>query len=209
MDWSKIEQYLIPGLFALTFTYVGVYAGKNYFPKHIYHTTEVVNDSLWVSKSVYLSEKQAKERLFAENSDIITELNRTKARLDQVTRLNATLRTQKDTVEVEKVVYIDRTIPVDTTFTTFFGDRLFAADANVTVKDDTLRLTQDLRQLRPVRIELVTATNDEGTLVYVRSADFETVDVESFVAYKKPKYKWFHYFGAGILSGVVVWELIR
>jgi hypothetical protein len=189
---------------------VGVVAGMHFAPEKIVYTeTEVVNDSLWVSKSLYIAEKALAEQLSTANEAMKEELERTNGRLAEVININARLRLNPRVVEVERVVYIDRNVPVDTTFTDVYGDSLLAAHARLQISEDKLTYSHDLVQLRPLNVQIITVDVSDGTNVYVQSNDFELVEINSFVARKQPRYKWYQIFGAGVLSGVIVWELIR
>ncbi len=77
-----------------------------------------------------------------------------------------------------------------------WSDSLFATDAIAQFRNDSLTLESRLRQLRNIRIDVVSTVSDDQRQVntFVRSPDFDSLRVTSVTEIKpKAKNKWLWY----------------
>ena len=173
------------------------------------YETEQIDEDLWVSKANYTTQRQMLEDLRSEKSQILTQLDETNEKLQQSTQVLANLRLERDSLANNPTIITLNEAKLDTTLTYIYGDSLIAVAAIISL--DSLRFSHDIKveQLRPIALRAITTTDAQGVNFYVESKDLEIVDINSYVLLDKPRYKWYHYFGAGIVAGVVAWELIK
>jgi hypothetical protein len=172
------------------------------------YVTQEIDENLWVSRSVYLSERELAQKLRQDSSRFARELRRTRQNLEQSAEIIGNLVLVIDSLSQTNVIDVVES-RVDTTLSYVFTDSLLAVTASLQL--DSLQLTHrvDLVQLRPLKLQVHTTRDESGVYFYVESNDLIIEEINSFTAIDIPRYKWYHYLGAGVASGVLFWELIR
>jgi hypothetical protein len=173
------------------------------------YETQEIDENLWVSRSQYLTERQLVAQLRADSSRFAQELSQTRQRLLQSSEITARLRFERDSLaSVPNIVQI-RDNKVDTVFTYVFNDSLLAVHASVKIDSTRLEHGVEIEQLRPIRLNAHTTQDVAGVYFYVESKDLQIEEINTFTTIDIPRYKWYHYLGAGIVTGVITWELLR
>ena len=199
---------LLSGLIALVLI-VGatVWVVREHFPriKEVVEYEQVqIDENTWVRRSALVEHWELVKRLRAENRALADKAD--KAR--EYIRINAYLNTRIDSIlaSVKLPTNPDGGIK-DTTivFGQVAGDSLFLVQSFNMFNNTELRDSLNIVQLRPVAIDVVL----DGSMVYVSSRDFAELNFETYTTTKPPRYKWYHWLGAGALGGILTWELIR
>lgn len=173
------------------------------------YETQEIDENLWVSRSELLTQREITSRLREDSSRFVQELVQTRQKLLQSAEVTARLRLERDSLaSLPNIIEIVDN-KVDTTFTYVFNDSLLAVTASVKLDSTTLQHNVDLTQLRPIRLDVYTTRDPGAVYFYVESRDLQIEEINSTTTLDNPRYKWYHYLGAGIVSGVLIWELIR
>lgn len=200
-------------IFAVLLAGLCVFAYAHIVPPEVVtvieYETQEIDENLWVSRSELLTQRQINDRLRDDSSQFVQELERTRQKLLQSAEVTARLLLERDSLaSLPNIIEIVDN-KVDTTFTYVFNDSLLAVTASVKLDSTTLQHNVDLLQLRPIRLDVYTTRDPGAVYFYVESKDLQIEEIKSTTTLDKPKYKWYHYLGAGIVSGVLIWELIR
>lgn len=206
---KEISRYIVVGLLVLLAAH-GVYS---YFqePERIYVPVPgpvVQFDSTgWVRESMYITTAQALDSLKKVNTKLYQEITQNKQEVTQTSNILGKLRLERDSLS--QLVRTFEVADLDTTFNDVYGDSLFVVQSKIGIAGNSVSYRSNLVQMRPINITTVTTTKDDRMYFYVYSEDFEELNIETYTTLKKPRYKWYHYMGAGALGGLITWELIR
>jgi len=183
-----------------------------FFPKTetvISYETAQLDETVWVRRSVYVSERDLNRRLRRENADLAKKVKE----IDLYNRIIADLN-----LEIDKLSKKPIPIPLpgtvrDTiiTVTATFGDSLFLVHSRNVFTNNELSDFVNITQLRPIVIDVATKITDDNKAVYtyVSSPDFKDMRVETYTTIKPKRLKWYHWLGAGVVGGIITWETIR
>jgi hypothetical protein len=173
------------------------------------YVTEQIDENLWVSKAEYLSEKDLTAKLRQDSTRFARELRETRQRLVQSIDLNARLRLERDSLLNNPTIIEIVDNKLDTLLTYYYADSLLAVTASV--KIDSVFFTHDISvsQLRPIHLQINTTQDRNGVYVYVESNDLTIDKINSTTTIDIKRKKWYHYFGLGLATGVLTWELLR
>ena len=205
MKHSLVIAILLMGLGVITYAYF-----KN--PRIITVTeyvTEEIDENLWVSRSAYLSERDLVRKLRQDSTKFAQELSKTNQSLVQSTEIIGTLTLKLDSLSSFFDEILDIQSKIDTVFVYTYGDSLLAVSARVQLDSVRFRHSVSVSQLRPLKLTVHTTRDDEGVYFYVESNDLRVEEINSFTTLDIPRYKWYHYLGAGIVAGILTWEIIR
>lgn len=170
-------------------------------------------DSISVVKQAVMANRDAiEDSLEALDSKFAEYVTRTNQQINSYTTIIGRLRVEKDSIADTAAALagrlavselINRDSSVTNTFkdtlinrTKTWSDSLFATDAIAQFQDDSLTLESRLRQLRDIRIDVVSTVSDDQRQVntFVRSPDFDSLRVNSVTEIKpKAKNKWLWY----------------
>jgi ATP-dependent 26S proteasome regulatory subunit len=168
-----------------------------------------VDENTWARRSVLESERELTRRLRREN----TELARQLVNKDAVySRITGRLNTELDSIRAAKVpiTVVNGSIKDTTiTVTATFGEGLFVVQSENVFTNNELTDNVNMTMTRPVRIDVLTTISDMRVTTYVSSRDFTELNFETYTTIKPPRVKWYHWLGAGVVGGVVAWEIIR
>lgn len=183
-----------------------------FFPKTetvISYETAKVDETVWVRRSVYVSERDLNSRLRRENADLAKKAKD----IDLYNRIIADLNLEIDQLSKRPVpIPLPGTIRDTTiTITATFGDELFSVQSKNVFNNNELFDTLNITQLRPIVIDVATKITDDNKAVYtyVSSPDFKDMRVETYTTIKPKRLKWYHWLGAGVAGGIITWEIIR
>jgi hypothetical protein len=204
-----------------TIKWIGVVAGvailsavftRWFWPKYetvIEYEQAQVDENTWARRSVLESERELTRRLSRENSELVRQLANKDAIYSSITgRLNTqldSLRAAKVPITVVNGSVKDTTI----TITATFGDGLFVVQSENVFANNEVTDNLNMTMTRPVRIDVLTTISDMRVTTYVSSRDFSELNFETYTTIKPPRVKWYHWFGAGVVGGIVAWEIIR
>jgi hypothetical protein len=181
-------------------------------PKTEYITqtvTEQIDEDLWVRRSEYASQKALTDSARAVNDKIIAQLTSTRQRVNSLVSIAANLKLTVDSLSSLTLPEVKVDVDIDTTLVNTYTDSLFAVSTRFQADSTGAVLTQDLTQLRPIRFSVVSTVANDQVYFYVTSPDFKMVNIETAVTLPPKKDRRLHYAIAGLITGVVGWELIR
>lgn len=183
-----------------------------FFPKTetvISYETAQVDETVWVRRSVYVSERDLNRRLRRENADLAKKAKD----IDLYNRIIADLNLEIDKLSNKPVpIPLPGTVRDTTiTVTATFGNELFSVQSKNVFDNNELIDTVTMTQLRPIIIDVATKITDDNKAVYtyVSSPDFKDMRVETYTTIKPKRLKWYHWLGTGVVGGIITWELIR
>lgn len=155
-------------------------------------------DSLSVVKKNAVATREAiEDSLNALDEKFANYVTETRQRILNYTTLVGQLRLEKDALKdstehlrgrLALGDLINRDSSVTNTFrdtlitvTTYWSDSLFATDAIASFDNDTLNLESNLRQIRDIRLDIVTTISDDKSQVntFVHSPDFDSLRAEA------------------------------
>jgi hypothetical protein len=200
---SRILSVLVALLIAAGVTAYIVYQHFPRVQKVVGYEQVQVDESVWVRRSTVESDRDLMRRLKKDNAELAAQVKDAQ----QYIRINAYLRTQIDSLIAAVPLPVDSLWIRDTTivFTAVAGDSLFLVQSRNVFNNNELTDYLTLTQLRPVVVDVVM----DGTAVYVSSPDFTELNFKTYTSTKPPRLRWYHWLGAGLLGGVVIWETIR
>lgn len=173
--------------------------------------TTRIDENLWVSRQAYVDEQEIVRRLSANLSQLSYNNRLKSARIESLVAVAASLRLKSDSLAAlpKEIIFDGGITAIDTVFTTVYGDSLLKVDANVIVTPEKLTHQQFITQLRPIKLEIITVKQPDGTLVYVESSDLNVENIEAFITSKPPKFKWWHYALGGAATGVIITNIFK
>ncbi|MGM0587068.1 MAG: hypothetical protein ACQETE_01520 [Bacteroidota bacterium] len=220
---SKISQIILALAVAIVTAAVTWYATKKLDPTIEYIDdpgTQQIDSTAYVRRSRYITLQSIRDSLKSKNEALAQRIRNTEVENITLTNINAQLRTKTDSLEANNdAVYIpDLEIDsadwaasiADTTlhFIRFHGQRLFRTDNFVRIRKDSIRFHNQLEQIRPVELSVVTTISDDQSQVitYVDSKDFVSVEYQSSTTIQEQNrfpWKWV-FLGGGIITGVLI-----
>jgi hypothetical protein len=173
--------------------------------------TNRIDENLWVSRQAYVNEKELVRRLSERNSQLSYDNRLKSSQIESLVAVAASLRLKTDSLSAlpREIVFDNGITSVDTVFTTVYGDSLLQVDATVTLTPEKLTHQQFITQLRPIKLDIITVNQPDGTLVYVESGDLEVENIEAFITTKPPRFKWWHYALGGAATGVIITNIFK
>lgn len=171
-----------------------------------------IDEETWVRRAVLESERQTLRRISRENEDLARRIARNDEIIAGYTQILGRLSLKIDEISQNTASLGDSSINfAPQRFSDTFSDSLFVVSAEVSAENGVLLTELDLKQLRDIRLSVVTTLSEDQKQVrtYVTSPDFSDLSYQSHTNLRAPKRKWYHWFGYGILTGAVIWELAR
>jgi hypothetical protein len=161
----------------------------------------------WVRESHLITAKQALDSVYTVNRRLAREITQNKQTIIQLSEISVQLRLKRDSLAflVNTFNVADTTVVYRTTYT----DSLFMVQSRIQVDKDLITYSNNLSQLRPLKITTVTTQSDDKVFFYVYSKDFEELNIETFTTITKPKNNRLLWLGSGLAAGIIGWELIR
>lgn len=178
-----------------------------------------IDSTAWVQRSAYLHRGALLDSLRAENSQLAERIRSSRDQLANVTRINARLRIQADSIQEETgrfewdpTAFLNSvaTQPADTTFFTrrTFGGGLFQVGSWVHITPDHVHNDIAFSQLRPLQITVTTTMDPDQhrILSYVSSPDIQDLEITSYSELQpKNKLPWFWIgMGVGAVSTILI-----
>jgi hypothetical protein len=121
----------------------------------------------------------------------------------------AELKITVDSLSTLELPQVKSDVDIDTSLVNLYTDNLFQVTTRFKADSTGAVLSQDLTQLRPIRFSVVSTLTDDQVRFYVTSEDFKMVNIQTAVSIPPKKDRRWRYAIAGLVTGVVGWELIR
>jgi hypothetical protein len=171
--------------------------------------TEQIDEDLWVRRSEYVSQRAIADSARALNDRLASELRSARQEITSLVTIAAELKIEVDSLSTLELPQVTSDVDIDTSLVNLYTDSLFQVTTRFKADSTGAVLSQDLTQLRPIRFSVVSTVANDQVYFYVTSPDFKMVNIETAVTLPPKKDRRLHYAIAGLITGVVGWELIR
>jgi predicted DNA-binding protein YlxM (UPF0122 family) len=181
-------------------------------PKIIYQPvteTEQIDENIWVRRSQLIDTRHIMDSLQVSNQALYDQLRATIQRLEGLVSVEATLKVYQDSVKQLRIPEVKSSVDIDTSLVNTYADSLFQVDSTVKIDSTGLLIENDMKQIRPIDFQIAMSQADDQVFFYVSSDDFEEINIKQSFAIKRKKDRRWHYAIAGVVTGILSWELIR
>jgi hypothetical protein len=174
---------------------------KKFFPRtEVVEQTKEIDESVWVQRSNYLSERDMRKRLEERNKKLSETVESQNNEIKELIEIKGELQTKLDSTQSQVDTVHTTSRDTTLTFSKTYGDSLFKVTSKVGLKQSLVTNELGLIQLRPIRIDGVLTSRTNPELI-LQSPDFSDLEVNSFTVRKQPRFTRSELFLGGTLIG--------